>query len=651
MAIENLIPERIEANLTRFPPFSMLEKSEVAKLAQMVSVSVKVKDDTLWTQGDTPGQYLYFLARGRVEYLAGDNGKNELVDIRDVGDLLGLTAFYENKPFIITARVIEDSFFYAIPWSQMLSLIENNDDARNYVRRHLFWATRLGISVKLPERTDTIVGGRSKNILQAHLDGAHLIQPRRLDRLVTCSPKETIHEVASKMGKLNIPSMLVVDEDKHPIGIVTHSNLVSKVIVEKIDENLPIDTIMSQPVVTVKAYSSSTVALILMLRKRIGQVCVTEDGTPNSPALDIFSEKDLLTQSGLHPAGILREIRYTRAPGRFREICDDIERIIKGYLESGVSAIFVGQLCAELYDELIQRFLDMSVVELMDEGISIPASGWAWLSVGSDGRREQLLRTDMDNAIIFTTPDDDAETIENFRAKFTILGEYVINKMQNCGFAKCQGGVMALNPKWCRTLNEWETEIADTSKITDSDKLIRAIIMYDMRYVAGEQTICDQLKTKIYKNVAGNPQLQKRLAEIIIATPPPLNFFGRFVVEKKGGNEGKFDIKKRVLSPIRGAAQILALKYNLSAHHSTGGRWDEIHEKVEKHADLALMAKDSYDVLLKMRTINGLNKGNSGRYIEPSSLTKLQKAQLSNVFDVVRMVQTMIRLEFQLDMK
>ena len=654
MTAKNAIPDRIAEALRRFPPFSMLPAPAVAALAQKAEVRVLVNGDTLWNQGDKPGEGVFFLARGRVEYHWRDEGKSELVDVRDVGDVLGLTALIESQPFRVTATVVEDAVLYVMPWSDLRALLEANDAARHYARRHLFWATRVGGRVTLPEPApaapSTGLPGRTKSILQAHLDGATVVEPRSPERLLSCLPEATAREAATLMIERRVPSILVVDEQKHPMGIVTHSNIVRRIIVDGLSVEQPVSAIMSVPVVTVAPRSSATAALLLMLRERIGQVVVTEDGTARSQALDICSEKDLLAHSGHHPAGLLREIRNARTPARFREICDDIESIALSYLEAGISSLFLGQICAELYDELAQRLLALEIAALEKEGRKTPGVAWAWLSVGSDGRREQILRTDMDNAIVFARGAS-AEADGAARAYFLELAERVVARLVECGFSRCQGGVMACNPRWCRTDEEWISEIRAVSGGSDGDAVLRALVLFDLRFVAGDKTLAERLRDEVFAHASANEGLLQRLASHVVETPPPLNFFGNLIVESRGDREGEFDIKGRGLAPLRDAARVLALKHGLRAHYSTGGRLDELRGQGGAYAELGALASEAYEYMLRLRTLTGLRRHDTGRFIDPSALNKLQRAELANVFDVLRMVQGQVRAEFRLSLR
>jgi CBS domain-containing protein len=642
MNSRNLIPDRIATALRQFPPFSMFEEAAVLELSRTAKVQVLTKGDTVWNEGDPPGDEVLFLARGRVEYIV----KNELIDVRDVGDILGLSALHAKEPYRVTALAVEDSILYALSWPLVRELINTDDQARYYVRRHLFWGTRVGRSI--PGTSGE--ADEQASALEAHLKGSQPIIPRSPERLVCCDPNATIREASTIMTNNRMPSILIVDSERRPVGIVTGSDLVREIIVKGGNSSLPVSAIMASPVVTVAKQSSLATATLIMLRERIGQVCVTEDGTMNTPALDVCTQKDLLTQSGRHPAGLLHEIRRAHSPARFREVCDDIESIAYTYLEAGISGMLMGELCAELYDELIRQIVDFSLAELTDQGINIPIAAWAWLAVGSDGRREQVLRTDMDNALVFESTGSPEQDEAN-RQFFLKLAGRVIELMVQAGFSRCQGGVMASNPNWCKTDAEWINELNDIDHILSGNGLLRALILYDLRHVAGNRALSESIRQVVFKTAGSNPAIQRRMAELAVETLPPLNFWGNFVVEKKGGNEGEFDIKKRGLAPLRDAARLFAFHFDLRQHYSTGGRWLELAAAQPELKELAVLAREGYDQLLRLRTLTGLQRGDAGRFLDPAMLTKLQRGQLVNVFDVQRMVQTAVRNRFQLDVR
>ena len=219
------------------------------------------------------------------------------------------------------------------------------------------------------------------------------------------------------------------------------------------------------------------------------------------------------------------------------------------------------------------------------------------------------------------------------------------------GFARCQGGVMASNPRWCKTEVEWIAEIRQVDNLLEGDNLLRALVLYDLRYVAGTRSLCTQIRDTVFEisTTVDRAGSLRHLAEMVVATPPPLNFRGKFIVEKRGVNEGEFDLKKRGLSPLRDAARVFALHYGLKSHHSTGGRWMELADTHPELAEVANLARSGYDLLLRFRTLTGLRRNDDGRFIDPSTLDRLEREQLANVFDVQRMVQNTVRSHFNLE--
>ena len=234
--------------------------------------------------------------------------------MRDEGDLLGLTALIDSEPHRLTARVIEDRLFYSIGWQTIKDFLDTSDAALSYTRRHLFWATRGGRSLSIPRNQQI---DASENALQAHLIGSKKIEIRNPQRLLTGSPSDSIDSVARQKIERRVPSMLIVNENRFPLEILTHSNVVNNVVVGNYNKTEAIENIMSSPVVTVAKNAYTTQAILHMLRDKIGQVCITEDGTTQSPALDVCSNNDLLVQSGQHPAGLLSEFLHAQTKKRF----------------------------------------------------------------------------------------------------------------------------------------------------------------------------------------------------------------------------------------------------------------------------------------------------------------------------------------------
>ena len=99
--------------------------------------------------------------------------------------------------------------------------------------------------------------------------------------------------------------------------------------------------------------------------------------------------------------------------------------------------------------------------------------------MGSEGRKEQTLKTDQDNAIIFE--DVNEEELESVNAYFLKLGEHVCNILDKTGYDFCKGGIMAKNPKWCQPISIWKKYFKDWVYKAGPEALLQTSIFFDFR--------------------------------------------------------------------------------------------------------------------------------------------------------------------------
>jgi len=137
------------------------------------------------------------------------------------------------------------------------------------------------------------------------------------------------------MSVQRVPLPVGSNSERRPLGIVTSNTLVKHVIVDGMDKSEPVSQIMASPVFTISPHASATAATLLMLRERIGQVCVTEDGTPDTKALDVLHAQRPARPKRPSPRGLVAQIRFAKSPARFRELCDEIQAIAQSYLDAG----------------------------------------------------------------------------------------------------------------------------------------------------------------------------------------------------------------------------------------------------------------------------------------------------------------------------
>ena len=255
--------------------------------------------------------------------------------------------------------------------------------------------------------------------------------------VVTCGALATIHEAAALMASRNVGSIVVVDDKRRPLGIVTDTDLRNKVVAGGLPADGLVRSIMSTPVVTVPVRSTAAGTIITMMRRGIRHLCITEDGTPDSAVTGIISEHDVVLLHGNNPAVLAKEIAQAEDVPALAALRERGDELVAQYVSRGISVRFVGDMIAEINDALVARLVALAEHALGAEGIHPPASGFCWLSLGSDGRREQLLQTDQDSALVYADP---GEAERGATQKYyEMLAAEVTRGLASCGFIACPG--------------------------------------------------------------------------------------------------------------------------------------------------------------------------------------------------------------------
>jgi CBS domain-containing protein len=238
-------------------------------------------------------------------------------------------------------------------------------------------------------------------------------------------------------------------------------------------------------------------------------------------------------------------------------LADDARELAFDLLDEGMAAIHLTHIVAELNDLMTRRLIDLVSVKH-----DIGNLRYAWMALGSEGRLEQTLYTDQDNAIIFSTEGDGAAE----RARLLPFAKAVNLALAECGFRLCPGDVMAGNPAWCLSEAEWRKRFATWVDTGDPKALLHGAIFFDFRTLHGAQSLVDGLRSWLSARVAERPVFLRQMSENALRNQPPLwPLIGRIRVRMRGPRAGSFDVKGNGVSAFSDAARILALSRGLAA--------------------------------------------------------------------------------------
>ena len=626
--------------LARHPPFDRLAPELLDRLARGIRIRYLEVDEVVFEEGDPAKPEFYVVVKGEVAVSRRLDGETVLVDVCDDGDIFGVRALLADRPYAARTQAKDDTLLYVLSKKALEELLRDEPRVARFFAAD--FAADLPVS-RDRNRLEAVRDARRHERTGNTGDDVRRVDPVR--DVLTCAPNTTIRHAASLMSKRNVGSILIVDEERRPIGIVTDSDLRSKVVGQGRDVSGLISEIMSSPVLTVDDQTTLSSLIATVMRKHLHHFAVTEDGTAETRVTGIVSEHDILKTQGSHPTVILSEMSRAKTRERLRALRDQAEELLRRYLEDEVGMGFLSHMISEINDTLIRRAIFLSLEELAGRGMTPPVS-FCWLALGSEGREEQLLRTDQDNAILYADPGEDDGVAERF---FLELGKLVVDILVEAGFERCPGDIMASNPKWNQPLASWKRCFSGWINEPENIAVMHTNIFFDFRPVYGDNALAAELKGHIFERIKIDRSFLGFFAKNATRNPPPLSFFRNMMIERGGEHRDAFDIKARAMMPLADAARVLVYDLGIDIYGSTAERWQRIGETHEKLARLSGEAGMAYEILMRVRALEGLTRGNSGRYVHIKELNKLERQTLKNTFSVVKDVQLMLTSRYRTD--
>ncbi len=640
--MDNVIPQRIFDFMKAFPPFNLLPGDVMMPVSEGVQVQYQKPQSVIFEQGDEPGQHIFMVREGAVQLFRETETEPILVEQCDEGDVFGIRPMLAQEAYALTAKAAEETLLYAINIEGFRWVLESHPQVAYYLAST--YAAGAGERYMVANSTQLFLDRQ-----EAPTENFALMEVQSLERSkapVTCLRDTTIQEAATVMSAQEVGSIIVVDDGRAPIGIMTDKDLRRKVATGQIALDAPIAGIMSSPVITMPPNVTVADVQIEMVRNRINHICLTEDGTDRSPVAGVLSEHDLMVMQGNNPAILIREIRRCREAVKLREIRERAEQLLKTYIHQEVAIGFISTVMTEINDEIIIQCLKLSEAAMAAEGKPKPKAGYCWLALGSEGRGEQLLRTDQDNALVFeVVPPGEYDATKAF---YLDLASRATGLLHEVGFEYCPADMMASNPDWCLSLPEWKQQFSHWIQKPEPQAVMYCTIFFDFRPIYGQFALSEALTEHIFKVLDKQDIFLVYLGKNALQNPPPLTFFRNFVVESSGGHKDEFDIKARAMMPLADAARLLMLHARVGQVNNTFRRFDRLAELEPNNRELYQQAADAYEVLMRYRALQGLKKQNSGRYFNPAGLTKMERINLRNSFRPIKELQTLLNTRFRL---
>ena len=632
--MKNTIAQRIYDFLKDFPPFNSLEEGQLMTICEQVKIGYYEVDDYVFEKDEGLHDAFYVVKDGAIGIFRDGN---ILVDKCDEGDIFGLRALIRQSDYRLSAKAIEESIVYAISSSLLEKYITSNVDASKFIIAS-FASNNLDSHLDNDKgRLYSLEGEFGQH--SDHLAYIQTVTHRKSP--VICQEDTQIGTAAVTMTEKKVGS-IIITKDNRPKGIITDKDLRTKIATGKFSISDKVSQIMSSPVITVSENISIAEAQITMLRNKITHLCITKDGTVESKLVGVLSEHDLVVAQSNNPSFLIKEVKRALTAEKLRDVSQKAQELMHRYLDQHIPVSFVSKIISAIIEAITEKVIELSLDEMNVQ----PPTTFAWLSLGSQGREEQLLLTDQDNALVFT--DVPAEKYDETKSYFLNLAHLVNEKLNIVGFEYCPAEMMANNPKWCLSLSEWKNQFKDWITRPDEDKIMLSTIFFDYNRVYGDAHLVDQMTESIFQSIARYSIFLNFLALNAIKNPPPLSFFRQFLVEHSGEHKDLFDIKARAMMPLVDAARVLVLSQNIKDHNNTLKRFEKLSELEPQNKELYNACMDAFKILLRFRTVEGLKHKDSGRFIDLKSLSKSNRLKLKGCFGSIKDIQELIKVRFNL---
>jgi CBS domain-containing protein len=617
----------------RYKPFSLLSDDEFASISAHLLHENQGKGTVLFVQEITQVDRFCLLLSGSARIYFEFNFTETLKRELRAGDSFGGISILLNEGIATkTLRIVEDTEIVSLDAAHFLTLCETSEAFTE------FFTSAFGKSMI----NRTYAGIISRQIKDKELNLPFFNQPiSAMYRpvIATCLRDTSIQSAAATMAETN-SSALLVKSDSHIEGIVTDADLRERVIARKLDYSLPVKEIMSNPVISISDQSQVYEAFLTMIEKDVRHLMLINQ---QGEITGVITEKDLIAAQTESTYLLIKTVKAARSVAQLDNIHARLIRMLLAPIQNGSSTEYITKLITAFSDAIIDKVINFALEE-----VGPPPCPFVFVIMGSEGREEQTFISDQDNALVYQDPPEGEEK-EKIQHYFEKLGERICDQLAIAGYRLCGGNNMAKNPEWCRPLSVWKQYFHKWIHAAKPEDLLYSSIFFDFRGVWGEMSLADELKEYLLHSIGQWPGFLRNLTENTLFFKPPISFFGRFVVEKKGPYQGCFDIKIAQL-PIIDFARVYALQNGI-AETNTLRRLFKLHKLQvltgEEYRDMV----QTYTYLMRLRFLRQITviideKKEPDNYINPSELSYLDRAILKKAFNRIKKFQQKLSFDF-----
>lgn len=486
----------------------------------------------------------------------------------------------------------------------------------------------------LEDYSEKVRNEEEKNLIIEDLQDSVSLLNRPIDNFIKpvprCNLKTPAQEAIKLMASEKSESVLLETDLNEEVGIVTLSDLKNRMLVNEPDLKLPAHKFMSSPLLTINRSSSIYEAIKLLSENNIHHLLVKND---QQKIIGIINSGELQKAFHLTYLFFIQKIENAQSLNEIKSAHKLALHIVNELIDEGKNSIEITRMTTLISDTVVKRLILLYLNEL-----GKPPVSFAFITLGSEGREEQTLSTDQDNAIVYE--DCDIEISESVQLYFLKLGTKISDGLDSIGYRYCKGNVMAKNSSWCQPLSVWKNYFTDWITKAEPKDLLDLKIFFDLRFVYGNNVLVDELHKHINHITSSSGPFFIYMAESILQANIPEGAYKL---------KSSFDIKQLML-PIVDLARLYSLKNQITISN-TIKRLNIIFEKNiishTGHTNLIQIYNFLMQLRFKHQAVQISQHKPPDNIIDPHMLSEIDLIIIKKVVSIIEDFQNKVKLDFK----
>jgi len=621
------ITEATRVFLRSHPPFDAMAGDAVDWVIPRLSLAYFPKDATILTAASGPVEHLHVIFRGRVGSRP-DDPRAAPDPTLGPGELFPVGALSAGESTTKVFHAVQDTFCYILPRADFMELRRRSPELERYCTQAITETLKASLAQLAVQHGQRAAEQQS---LTSSLAELLRLAP------VTCDASAPVRDALVAMNEAKVRTVVAVDSEERPVGVFTLVDLLRRVALPERSLATPLAEVMSAPVVTLDSGATAHEAMHEMAERGIRQVVVVDGGRVKG----VVNERDLFALQRVSMRQVIEVLRGAESIEDLARAAEDIRGLTRNLIAQGVGAEPLTRTIASLNDGLTRRVLDLCARHHQLAGID-----WCWLALGSEGRGEQTLATDQDNAIVFV-PAEPAER-EAERERLMAFAAEVNDALAKLGFPLCTGGVMAREREMCLTQDEWKARFLGWLSAPTPEALLSANILFDFRAIQGNATLADTLRNWLLAYSGESRVFLRLLVQNALQASPPLGRIRAFATDDEPPHRGTLDLKVRGTRMFVDAARAFALGLGLP-ECGTAARLRAAGAKLGIEPRYAEAVIDAFQFLqfLRLRLQDQATSHATANRLDPDTLNEVDQLMLKEAFRQARKLQQLLEQKFQ----